>query len=233
MSISSSRTEADVVQIRRGTTSNSITLNSIDRKVDDLCQLMQSPQLLRSSCDVVQRINLLRTLQEQSTLSPSPQFGLERACHCHKRIKRELNQYALAGLRLFRRRIVSSLHSPDCPYYYGKHESESLSFGISSVLQLLSVAVQISFETTKGAGGLSISIPLGFRPIVPYDSPGIIFFRKFDEPPFTDFCKDEIKAIPAKLRKLFCERKASPRDSDARGQSLMHVSCLLVYVNSI
>jgi hypothetical protein len=232
LSINNSNIEAEVVQIRRETTSNAISLTSIDKKVEDLRRMMQSPQLLRSTCDTIQRIQSLCTLREQNNLSSTAKLGLGRVCHCRKLIQKELNQFSLASLRVFRRRTVISTHSPGCPYYYGYPESDSLSFGVYSYFQLLSIAIQISFETTRGAGGLSISTPLSLRSIMPDNSPAFALFDFRSNPQFRADRKGYIKDIPAKLQKLFRMREASPRDTDARGQTLMHASSLQPRTNN-
>ena len=84
------------------------------------------------------------------------------------------------------------------------------------------------FQTRTGAGGWGISPDLFFTPIVASDSPGFalldIKFQRWQE---TREAEKVFDLAIEKLKRLFREGKASARDVDQAGNTLLHVSIIL------
>ena len=119
------------------------------------------------------------------------------------------------------------VHRRDCALFNETQEAKQFGLRISFCGSLLQGAVQVAMSMTRGSGGFSISPVLAFDRIVssntaPFRILNFSFNGKTtaaDMQATFDFRKKE-------LLRLYQEGKASPRDIDENGNTVMHVSLL-------
>ncbi len=122
--------------------------------------------------------------------------------------------------------LASTLvHRRDCPFFNDAEESKQFGLRISFSGPLLRGVIQAAISMTRGAGGFSISPILAFTPTV---SSGTGAFKIIESIGFPDRASAvDIQAFFTfkiqQLLRLYQEGKASPRDIDEDGNTVLHV----------
>jgi hypothetical protein len=166
----------------------------------------------------------------------------QAACDCRpsRRITRRTNKFASLSFSFESSSFVR--HLPDCPFaqILGDQHTQSLALDFDSLKSLLQKAVTVSFSLRRGAGGFSISPNFSYYPVV--DDMTAPVFRVINFIPslmfrFSDINQDalnsnSISTIEAyigvveyifdQVILLFRRRKASPKDVNSQGDSLVH-----------
>lgn len=188
--------------------------------MQDACRhLVQSPGLLKDTCDVVQRSN--PDFMDRSSNTTLSSFG-GPLCNCRARVRRHNQKCLTRSITIFHSTEVT--HRRDCPWF--KTAKRTTTFGLSFPLSAycLSKIIQFTMTVSKGAGALSVSPGLTFRATVPCNSPafklvGYVTRRIGYERTGVGF-KDTIR----QLERLFQEGGASPGDvEDRHGDTLLTV----------
>lgn len=117
------------------------------------------------------------------------------------------------------------VHRQDCPLFEEAEEVKQFGFRVSYSGSLLAGTIQAAMSMTRGYGGFSISPMLAYNPTVSSDAAvfRILDFRFKGRTSAADmqatfvFRKQE-------LSRLYLEGKASPRDMDEEGNTVLHVS---------
>lgn len=136
------------------------------------------------------------------------------------------------SLRFSRSSAVSNMHQEGCPMQHMSRKKTVIE--IKYPLRNLWVSRLISFSLalTTGAGKSTIAPNLTFRATVSDDSPAfrllrygaVAHWRKSHADSYYPWVKNEFLT-------LFQERKASPSDVTLRGETLLHVSELMIVID--
>ncbi|KAI9703670.1 MAG: hypothetical protein M1836_007440 [Candelina mexicana] len=187
--------------------------------------LLHSPGLLQSVTQEAPRMQLQRM---------NVRSGISSRCTCRTYYKYKSyghlrsygNAWDLKPARWIATLFTSTLtHHQNCSLF---GELQAKHFGLRLTLNgsLLQGTVEAAMSMTRGPGGCSISPTLAFNHVVPSNA-GAFKLLKF---PF----KFEISAAgmqkaldvrKQKLLHLYQERKASPRDINENGDTVMHLAC--------
>ena len=120
------------------------------------------------------------------------------------------------------------VHRQGCPLFTKVEEAKQFGFRLSYSGPLLAGTIQASFTMTRGHGGFSISPTLAFNPIVSSDA---LAFKAIDISFLNITSSTEMQEMFAfrkqALSCLYLEGKASPRDIDEEGNTVLHVSFLM------
>lgn len=208
--------------------------------------LIRKPSLCRSVCDElgssrIEPIKMSSILEQNASArnhsAPSllrhRGFSINRSTRCSCRPS--TYSFKLNGAPGFQKcrqdwgamlNTSSVNHRKECPLSgYSKSEN-LLKIRLWYCGRILAQVVEASIHLTRGAGGFSISPNLSFRCVVPSDS---VAFKLVKEMMGQFHCHGEQQQILddgiEALTRLFQGGKASPRDVDVNGNSLLHVNC--------
>ena len=207
----------------------SLTLDSKLRAVTDLQKLMlQRPSLLRSICDST---NQTKETSSSSKRHPSKRYlsksiynPQQQTCSCNLRGARKnlrLWSHTQAGFS------IRASHLLGCPLYAISPQSFQAYVSVPS--PLFSKYIQLSFNATSGAGGLSISPHLSIASIrEDFALIGEFFYnlyRKIYLPPWRSKSVDELlDHVEEALTLYYSSGAASPSDVDSLGRTLININ---------
>lgn len=182
--------------------------------------LTQKPSLLR---DVCQQTGDLPLGADARRWSPQS-LG---SCNCPKRKKTA--GYWIGNTNIFMRFVDSSKHCRNCPFRFRSTKARMIGLGYFYPNRFLAHAIQATLSLTTGAGGFSISPQLSFRALVPRNSPafslvgfgrlGAYMHESNGTSSFSEYVENALKS----LYRLFEDKKASPTDTTAEGETLLIV----------
>ncbi|KAI1126276.1 hypothetical protein F5Y10DRAFT_245271 [Nemania abortiva] len=199
-------------------------------------KLTSKPSYLRASLDE------LESSQNVGTSRPSYQEAY--ICRPTRRTMRQRSRVAALSF-LFESSSLTN-HLPGCPFsqFVDDQHTEKFTIEFGNLKWLLQKAVSVSFSLQKGAGGFSISPMLTYSPTVDNrTAPAFRIMNLFDDIMWTEFnissdlyLDDIVADNLAKVIEygfdevisLYRHRKASPRDIDSEGRTLIHY--LLGYI---
>lgn len=117
------------------------------------------------------------------------------------------------------------VHRRDCPLFEEAEETKQFGFRVSYSGPLLAGTIQAAMSMTRGSGGFSISPMLAYNPTVSSDAAAfkILDIRFGYWTPAADM-QATFTFRKQELSRLYLEGKASPRDMDEEGNSVLHVS---------
>ena len=122
------------------------------------------------------------------------------------------------------------IHRTDCPLCWGSQEVRRFGLKISAPRWLLRRTIEAAMSITRGSGGFSISPMLAFNNIVPSNTGP---FKILDLDPLNSHscCTATLETVlrhdRQQLSRLYREGKASPRDIDEHGNTVLHVRLTL------
>ncbi|KAI0975854.1 hypothetical protein F4678DRAFT_418816 [Xylaria arbuscula] len=197
-----------------------VQLDSVETAVS----LASKPSLLSSSIETVERYNV-----EQAPCS-----DISRICSCPHSRKTSYRQSRWGYLSLSYGTSSTRKHLPDCPFsqFDGETRATKLTVEYSGLRRMLQTAFAISLISTQGAGGRSIGPNFTYYPTV--DERAAPAFRILELTHYMNLWgyKNE-RNITSTLRTLqycfdsifilYSQKRASPKDIDSVGQSLMHL----------
>ena len=209
--------------------------NSIeDRPIRTVqARLLEKPSLLRDVCDEISHnsdlIQLASSRKSQSLVIdlPSRQSPKRSVCICRPSTYSvgicNPDRLRYSWGRWSGRLNASNLsHRKDCELF----EKETLlNLKLMYYGGVIAGVVNASIHLRRGAGGFSLSPILSCFRVVSDDSPAFKLIRtqiSGAEAP----SRPKFDVVYRKLRKLFQDRRASPRDVNPHGQTLLHVSHL-------
>ena len=158
------------------------------------------------------RTTPVESLQTAEAKSYSSDNLLALKCTCHKRpqVTAWGSRYGVLGTVIF----SETRHQRDCPWVSLQNRSQ---YSLRYILPryLLNKAVELGFNSSSGAGGISLAPNLRVISVMTNQNPAmaLLWLRRSD-----------LKDIIVELRKLFVEGRASPFDVDEYGCNLIHVS---------
>lgn len=196
-------------------------------------RLLEAPRLLRSVCDEISRTENaapFSSIMESRAYVPSSSLHRKRRnCSCRP------STYSLR-IPFWGANLSSSalIHGEDCDLFKYPEREDSWNLRVVYCGRLIAQAVTASMHLRRGAGGFSISPNLHCSRVVSSESP---IFDLIDTQVFGIFDKktnitSELNALMRKIEQLFRDGKASPRDVNEQGDSLLHVSHLACYSDS-
>lgn len=127
--------------------------------------------------------------------------------------------------------LNSLTHHKDCVCFQNCQNSTEIGLRVAFSGFFLHGAIQAAMSMTHGSGGFSISPALMFNYVVSSDTGPFLLFNT----PLVDIVSPDVTSVDIrialevrkrKLVQLFHQGKASPRDVDENGNTVMHVSLL-------
>ena len=116
-------------------------------------------------------------------------------------------------------------HRRNCPLFGQDEEAKRAGIWVSYSGPLVRGAIEAAISITRGSGGLSITPTLAFIPTVPSNSAA---FEALNINIYRVSTAAEMQAVLLsgrhELLRLYQEGKASPRDLDEDGNTVLHVS---------
>lgn len=122
---------------------------------------------------------------------------------------------------------ASSLsHRADCELFKYFEREHTFNLKLRCYGGLIAQVVKASVHLRRGAGGFSLSPSLNCIRVVSYDSPAFKLIDTFLDEMDYDLASTllQLDVLIRKLQELFQDGRASPRDVNPRGDSLLHVS---------
>ena len=150
-------------------------------------------------------------------------------CSCVNLTRRRTTTYSIGRVDFFKTSVESSNHSVTCPLYIRTQATTILGFKMVYYGRLLANTVRATISITTGAGGYSINPCLRFHAMVPNSSPAFwlldwnILSNRLTPPPQPKEVSDYFDFALRQLYDLFRDGRASPTDTNERGQTLLHV----------
>ena len=197
-----------------------------------LQSLSQKPSLLKEACDDTRPPKgLSRTEGAESTgIEPSFNNITSPRCSCRAYSKTAQWQF-LPFLQI--RHTFRSRHYSFCPLFKSCEKTRNHSVWLVPPKWLLARVISITFQSTWGAGGCSISpLMIGTRRIVDRNrSPAFQAVENAKNKLWaSEFraCTSCITDLESALTLLFSDHKASPLDEDENGITLLFVSLLSI-----
>ena len=169
--------------------------------------------------------NASARIHSASSLLRPRRFSYNRSSRCScQPSKYSLTLNNAPGLRVLLN--TSSLnHHKDCPLSNYSKSEKLFKIRLWYCGGILAQAIEASIHLTRGAGGFSISPNLSFSCVVPSNSNAFRLFRSYDL--IRGPRPQDLDVLIESLSRLFQDGKASPRDVDEDGNSLLHVSYLI------
>ncbi|KAI0971850.1 hypothetical protein F4678DRAFT_78532 [Xylaria arbuscula] len=183
--------------------------------------LAAKPSLLSSS---------IKTLEEKLNTRQPTNCDLSQVCLCRPLRKAAHYQQNWGQLAFLHRVSSTRRHLPDCPLSQIDTETRSSKFTVEyfGLTKLFQTAFALSFTSTRGAGGRSISPGFTYYPTVDYDvAPAfrVMFlagrFIWFNEN-WNETAIRTLQCCYDAIFELYRRKKASPKDITLYGESLMH-----------
>ncbi|KAF4962052.1 hypothetical protein FSARC_9842 [Fusarium sarcochroum] len=154
------------------------------------------------------------------------------ACYCRAKRLRTRKTLNLGFLHLTDEMMSEIPHFKDCNYYtaYGKY-SRTRTVRFTGLTKLINRAIDLTFCTTTGAGGFSISPSFTYFPMVDEERApvfrvlSLLFQTGWELLDFDDSDSHSNKYFQAALHKLqdiFRSGKAGPTDMTSGGDSILH-----------
>ncbi len=188
--------------------------------------MIQKPSLVQAAFEEEQR------LQSRQRKAHSRSF---QRCTCRTLTKykpyrgpKSLRTEGSASARWNAATVASTLvHRRNCPLFNDAEETKQFGLRFSFSGPLLRGVIQAAISMTRGAGGFSISPMLAFNPIVSsgtgaFKIMDIIRYSFQNIPPLVDM-QATFTSQKQQLLRLYQEGKASPRDIDEDGNTVLHV----------
>jgi hypothetical protein len=204
-------------------------------------QLISKPDALRTICHNMDESRRLEPTRRQRRIQGCSSAPLSRPikqrlnmhCSCTGKSWAESRHYSACGLSLSQNTKAYEPHLPGCDFYAPHQIVRNMKARFTYLGYVLSATIAATVSITTGAGGFSISPSLSISRVVPNDS---CAFALFADERFWKFGAWRRKTVARRhqllestreqLLKMFCERQASPKDLNGRGQSLFHVRLL-------
>ncbi len=149
-------------------------------------------------------------------------------CTCIASYASKDYRYLSRAVSLFYSKERYETHLPQCPFYTSPQQFRKLGARFHSVGYLLSTAILATVSISTGASSFSITPHLSFKAVVPFNSAAFALFSRdnYRKSRLHSGCAtpgEFLDSIMPNLRRLFAEGRASPRDVNEFGQSLLHV----------
>lgn len=203
--------------------------NAQESRVKDIQRkLVQWPQGFRDTYDTLKAVEHDQSALEKKDGKVHPRYRSSKRKEIECKRERWTRSHGIAQHGRFGKSLwaisltsKSNNHLDDnCLHSAWQESSWVVHFRLAYCGRLLAGALQASFACTTGAGGASFTPSLNLRNVVAQDSPAFVIVSKteFEDP------DRRFESQIHDLRKLFEERRASPYDIDANGNTLVHVS---------
>ncbi|KAI0186443.1 hypothetical protein EV127DRAFT_438992 [Xylaria flabelliformis] len=179
----------------------------------------EPPSLLSSSIEVLQNCSPIQAARN----------NLFRICSCRQSRKTSFSGRSWGYFSFSCATSSTRRHLPDCPFSQIDVESQATMFTVEykGLRNLFRTAIALSLLNTRGAGGRSISPNFTYYPSVDERNAPVFRIMKLATP--MAFRQDISEAVKKTLQYcfnsifiLYSRKKASPKDIDSYGQSLMH-----------
>ena len=153
--------------------------------------------------------------------------GTFYSCNCPKRKK--MAGYWIRNTNFFMKFVGSSNHCNSCPFRFDSSKSMMIGFRHFYSGRFLAHTIRGMVTFTTGEGGYSISPQLNFRALVPNESPAFKLLAKenlssFINGPLPESLGEYFENTLQSLYQLFENKKASPTDINASGETLLSVN---------
>ena len=205
-------------------------------------RIVSKPSILQSVCDeIIEEQRLLRTHSPtlSSRVSVSNKiipYASTPICLCHPT---RYSKHWMVGSFLDVTHASHSEHSQSCPMRKFSKKTTTFKFGLNIPTWFVGRLIELTFSTTIGAGGLSISPQLSATRVIDRQaSPVFILFDSVQYDvwdyhmwfrsglPFNTTqseIESKIKDLPRLCWEHYCKGEASPSDVDHEGQTVLHV----------
>ena len=192
-----------------------------------LQSLSKNPSFLQEACDSVRPPKESPRTKEAEFAGIDPSFNNTISPRCSCRPYNKTAQWQLLPF-LQIRHVFRSRHYSFCPLYTSSKTTRDYCVRLFPPKWLLAQLISITFQTSWGAGGCSISpCVIGTKRIVDRNrSPAFQAVKNAKSKLWNDSRANKscIKDLEAALTFLFSDRKASPLDEDDNGNTLLFVS---------
>ncbi|KAI1289127.1 hypothetical protein F5Y03DRAFT_388847 [Xylaria venustula] len=200
--------------------------------VEAAVSLASKPSLLSSSIETLERYDA-----EQAPCS-----NISQICSCPKLRKTSYRQSRWGYLSLSYGTSSTRRHLPDCPFSQFDGETQATKFTVeySGLRRLFQTAVKMSLSSTQGAGGRSIGTGFTYYPIVDeLTAPAFrilklayrMNFWRGDEGYFKS-CVRTLQYCFNSIFILYSQNRASPKDIDSYGESLIQLAAEILILLS-
>lgn len=153
--------------------------------------------------------------------------GILYSCNCPK--QKKMAGYWIGNTNFFMRFVGSSNHCKNCPFRFDSSKVMMIGFRRFYSGRFLAHTIRGMVTFTTGEGGYSISPQLNFRALVPDDSPAFKLLAKENlinimNGSLPESLIEYFENTLQLLYQLFENKKASPTDINASGETLLSVN---------
>ena len=193
-----------------------------------LKSLSQNPSFLKEACDYIRLPKASLRTEEAEFAGIDPLFNSIISPRCSCRPYNKTAQWQLLpSLQI--RHVFRSRHYSFCPLYTSSKTTRDYCVRLFPPKWLLAQMISITFQSSWGAGGCSISpFVIGTKRIVDRNrSPAFQAVENARSKLWASNYSASKSCIPdleSALTILFSDRKASPLDEDDNGKTLLFVS---------
>ncbi|KAI0420584.1 hypothetical protein F5X98DRAFT_11693 [Xylaria grammica] len=197
--------------------------------------LASKPSLLSGSIESLATLDSLPELRAKAT------GGAYTTCLCRTYRKMSYSRGSWCHFSFSYKNLNTRHHLPSCPFYQINGEAQATNFTIEydGFRKLLQTAFVLSFTNTHGAGGRSISPGFTYYPVV--DSQTAPAFRIMDltyiiAGELCDHASETSNLLQHcfnSILTLYSQRRASPKDTNEYGWSLLHEIANIVAQNEV
>ncbi|KAI1125412.1 hypothetical protein F5Y10DRAFT_284276 [Nemania abortiva] len=202
-----------------------ITRNGIERPLEPIeavQRLLSKPSFLSTS---------IESFAKYST-SPVARGSISQACLCRSSRKVSFYRREWGSFSFVYGALNTRRHLPGCPFSQIDGETQATKFTLefSGLKKVVQKAVVLSFVYTRGAGGGSISPTLTYYPTVDESTAPAFRIVNLASDMISNSSPSSIREVECVLRccydnilVLYSKGKASPKDVNSKGESLIHL----------
>lgn len=151
-------------------------------------------------------------------------------CSCLTRKSNTSKTFHLGSFR-FRDNIVANKpHMEGCPLYVANlKSSQSRTLGFTGIIKSMNTAIQLTFCTKTGAGGLAINPSLMYFGVVDVSTAPafrVLHLLPAERSVYNPQARDHrvcLKAVLRKLQEIYGSGRGRPTDIDEHGNSVLHM----------
>lgn len=167
----------------------------------------------------------LKANSPQPLQSSWPSSDLICSCRFRRRLTR--HRQVWSSLAVSSEFLSSAAHDPDCqcPGPTDTRQTFGTTLEYTGLRRLFQKAIRLSFHMTFGAGGFSVNPGITFVPLVDYKSAPtfrLVNLLHHVKPKSNRSVLIMIEIMLNSILILYSQRRASPKDTDVHGRSLMH-----------
>lgn len=148
-------------------------------------------------------------------------------CSCRSRRRLTRHRQVWSSFVVSSEFLISTAHDPNCQFLgpTGTRQTVGTTFEYTGLRTLFQKAITLSFHMTFGAGGFSVNPGISYVPLVNHESAPAFRLVHLLRSSYSIMSRNRFntfETVMSNILRLYRQGRASPRDTDTGGRSLMH-----------